>query len=65
MKLVVLSFPDITTMTEYILNQRVSHVQTDSHAITITGELSDIDIAKACTTYGGDIIKMVGTPHEE
>jgi hypothetical protein len=65
MKSVVLAFPDVTTMVEYILKQRVSHVQTDSSAITVTGELSDEKIAKACTDYGGEIIEMVGTAYEE
>jgi hypothetical protein len=65
MKSVVLVFPDVTTMAEYILKQRVSQVQTDSTAITITGVLPDEKIAKACTDYGGEIINMVGTKYEE
>lgn len=60
MKSVVVSFPDITIMAEFILRQKLSHVQTDSKAITITGILSDDQIAKAYTVYGGDILKMAG-----
>lgn len=65
LKQVILSFPDVSVMADYILKQKVSQIQTDSKTVTLSGILSDEDIAKACTTYGGDIIKMAGDIHEE
>ena len=60
MKSVVLSFPSVTRMTEFILQQRVSHVLSNSKELTLTGVLSDEEIAKACTVYRGQLLKMAG-----
>ena len=65
MKEVVLAFPDITSMAEYILVNRVSAVETDSKLVTIKGVLSDKEILKACQSYDAAIINSVGEEYED
>ena len=63
MKKVQLAFPNNLAMAEFILQQKVSQVQTDSKYHTLSGLLSNEEIRKACKSYDAEIIKTVGTIH--
>ena len=51
MKEATLIFPDATSMAEFIMEKRVSGLQTNSRALSISGFLPDGDIANACIKF--------------
>ena len=65
MKEVLLAFNDVASMAEFILQQKLSNIETDSRLVTIKGVLSDREVMKACQSYDAAIIKGVGEIHEE
>ena len=65
MKETVLSFPNNLLMAEYILQQEVSQVETNSKQHSLKGMLSNEQIQKACRSFDAEIIKPVGSMHYE
>ena len=65
MKEVLLAFPDVAAMAEYIINNRLTAVETDSRLATVKGVLSDKEILKACQSYDAAIINSVGEGYED
>jgi len=47
MKKAVLIFPEVTSMAEFILSQRISRAQSNSNDLTLTGVMTEQQIATA------------------
>jgi hypothetical protein len=61
MKQVVLFFPDNIKLSEFILTQRVSGIETKSSEASLKGVLTDDQIVVACTKYEAELqIKTSG-----
>ena len=58
MRQVELLFPDVQSMAEFILSQRVSKIETDTANCYLRGLLTDDLIAIAETEYGASVLYM-------
>ena len=58
MKKVTLIFPDVTTMAEFILIQRLSHIETDCKHYKLTGLLSSENITLAKKKYKAQVVSF-------
>jgi hypothetical protein len=58
MRQIELVFPDVESMAEFILSQRVSKIETDTTNCYIKGLLTDDLIRIAETEYGATILFM-------
>ncbi|RYZ21638.1 MAG: hypothetical protein EOO16_12255 [Chitinophagaceae bacterium] len=56
MKSVTLIFPTVASLAEFLIVERISSVETDSIAKTITAVLADQQIASACTKYNACLL---------
>ena len=52
MKKVLLSFPDTSSMTEFILLNNTSHAEVNSNERSLITYLNEDEIIKACTEFG-------------
>jgi hypothetical protein len=52
MKEVVLTFPDIVSLTDFVLVHKVSHAEVDTNNRRLTATLSEKEIITANTEYG-------------
>jgi len=52
MKKVLLSFPDTSSMTEFILLNETSHAEVNSNERSLITYLDEEEIVKACTEFG-------------
>lgn len=59
MKQVTLYFPDSSSLTEFLLVQRLSKVETSG--FSLAGPLSDQQILIACTQYGAMLQTITNT----
>lgn len=58
MRQVELVFPDVQSMAEFILSQRVSRVETDTENCYLKGLLTDDLISIAETEFGASVLYM-------
>ena len=65
MKEVMLAFPGVAAMAEYIISNKLAAIETDSGLITMKGLLYDKEVMKACQSYDAAIINGVGEAYEE
>jgi hypothetical protein len=54
---IVLAFPDVATIAEFILTNDIAAVQVDSTAVTITGVLSKDAVTEAVSNYSAMQVK--------
>ena len=59
MKKVVLLFPDISTLTEFVLLGHFSHAEVNTKDFTLTSFLSEDEIAMACTRYEALVVDSI------
>jgi hypothetical protein len=57
---VVLAFPSTFTLARFILKEEITGVETSARTVSLTGRLSDAQIALACTQYDGIVERMRG-----
>ena len=59
MKKVVLIFPDIQTMTEFVLRNKIAHAEVNTREVSLTSFLSDNEIATACSWYNASLLNSI------
>ena len=59
MRKVLLTFPDVTSISEFILTCRVSRVIIDSSQKVLRGTISEADLKIACKQFGARIRESI------
>ena len=59
MRKVILIFPDVMSLTEFILTQKVSKVITDSAQKMLRGTISDKQLSIACKEFGAKVKESI------
>ena len=59
MKKVLLLFPDMSSMTEFILLNDISHAEVNSTEKSLNTYLGEEEIVKACTEFGALLMPSV------
>jgi len=59
MRKVLLLFPDVSFMTEFIIANKISHAEVNSNERSLITFLGEEDIVKACTEYGALIMASI------
>jgi hypothetical protein len=59
MRKVILVFPDVTSLCEFIMTNRVSKVLIDSSEKMLKGTLSEKHLSIACKQYGAKIRESI------
>ena len=62
MRKVSLTFPNVTSMADFILTQRLSHIETDCRQLTIKGLLSSEHIIIAKKKFKAKFTESVKVP---
>ena len=62
MKKVSLTFPNVVSMTEFILTQKLSHIETDCRQLTLKGLLSNENVSIARKQYKAKLIESIKVP---
>jgi len=63
MRKVVLVFPDVISITEFILTYKVSKAIVDSVEKTLKAVISEKDLTVACKGYGAKIKESIAIQH--
>ena len=59
MKKVLLSFPDTSSMSEFILLNKTSHAEVNSNERSLITYLEEEEIVKACTEFGALLMPSI------
>jgi hypothetical protein len=59
MKKVVLIFPDVRTMTEFVLRNKIAHAEVNTREVSLTSFLSENEIATACNWYNASLLNSI------
>jgi hypothetical protein len=59
MRKVILIFPDVTSLTEFILTQKVSKIIIDSSQKMLRGTITEANLNIACKQYGAKIRESI------
>ena len=59
MRKVLLLFPDMSSMTEFILLIKISHAEVNSNERSLITYLDEVEIVKACTEFGALLMPSV------
>ena len=49
---ITLKFPDVSNIVNFVVKQRLTEIDSNSEALTITGVLTEKQIRTACEHYG-------------
>ena len=52
-------FPDMSSMTEFILLIKISHAEVNSNERSLITYLDEVEIVKACTEFGALLMPSV------
>ena len=63
MRKVILIFPDVISMTEFLLMNKVSKAQTNSVEKELSGVMTDKVLNTACKQYGAKIKESIQIKH--
>jgi len=63
MRKVLLIFPDVTSLADFVLTHRLSKVITDSAAKTLQGTIHENYVEIACRQFGAKIKESVAVKH--
>ena len=63
MRKVILIFPDIVSLTDFILTQKVSKVIVDSSQKLLKGTITESNLSIACKQYGAKIREAIVVKH--
>jgi hypothetical protein len=63
MRKVILVFPDVISLTEFVLTQRVSKTIIDSSQKTLKGTITESNLRIACKEYGARILESIVVKH--
>lgn len=59
MKRTVLLFPNASAIADFVLENEVNNAEVNSREQKLTAELTDQEIALACTQFGAVVISML------
>jgi hypothetical protein len=59
MRKVILLFPDLASIAEFLLTHKVSKSQVDSTQKTLSGIMAEKDVVIACEQYGARVKSVI------
>jgi hypothetical protein len=63
MRKVILIFPDVMSMTEFLFSNKVAKAQTNSAAKELTGIMTEKILDIACKQYGAKVKESIAIKH--
>ena len=63
MRKVILIFPDVISLTEYVLTHKVSKIIIDSSQKMLKGTISENHLSIACKQYGAKVRESIVVKH--
>jgi hypothetical protein len=63
MRKVILIFPNVISLTEFVLTQKVSRIIIDSSQKMLKGTITESNLSIACKEYGAKIRESIVVKH--